>query len=135
MRFLRLRAVAHNARPRHAQSHRRQAGGVSPGAFGGEDVTLHDAPAWPAMLLRPCRCRPPACMEYPLPCEAVFFVREDACGVSSGFAQICRERLLQKRAHLIAKRTVFRGEVEIHESRSATRCSKCWSGGENCQTV
>src|SRR3546814_5975267 len=71
MRALFRRPVMHDDRRDHFQPHWGEVGGAGARAFGGEDVALHPAPPWSAMLGGPdrkstrlnsshyCACRPP----------------------------------------------------------------------------
>ncbi len=112
--FLLRAAVAHDHRPHHPQPHGRQARRPGPGAFGGEDVALHVAPAGPAVLRRPARRDPAPGMQDLLPGEAVVLLHEHAGRPPPGLAQFGGQVGVQEGAHLVAEGEILGGEVEVH---------------------
>ena len=119
-RLLLGRAETHQYGSAHLQTHCGQRRRSGFGAFGVENVTLHDTPARAAIFLRPGRCDPAALVEHLVPASVEVGLGKDTCLPAGRRPQFGREFFGKECLHLVAKGEVCRREREVHG------CSLVW---------
>ena len=120
--FLLLRFIAEgdDDRAHHAHPERQWLGRRRLLHLVAEQIGLHRSPSGAAPLLRPVRHRPALGIEDALPGDHVL-LSQAAPGDHLG-ADRRRQLLLHERAHLVAKRDLFRREAKVHGVSPGAAC-------------